>query len=151
MRFEDTAGIDAFRHLRQLLPRDLPNWARNDGLEPTAPFTVFCDGRPNMYWTEMRNATNGCVRNIGSRTGNRFVCLPMGILTGGVTLEARHDVRAQVYDLLTGHALTDFTLTKGSRVSLSQGPGAYLLVGEDTSLGPERAVHSEPGRATRRQ
>jgi hypothetical protein len=29
LRFEHSAGIDAFRHLRQILPPDLANWTRN--------------------------------------------------------------------------------------------------------------------------
>ncbi|MBI4326685.1 MAG: hypothetical protein HY674_15690, partial [Chloroflexi bacterium] len=51
-RFENTAGINAYQYLRQILPPDLASWLRNDGLEPSAPFTVFCAGQPNRYWPD---------------------------------------------------------------------------------------------------
>jgi hypothetical protein len=133
-RFEDTAGIEAFGHLRKLLPPDLAGWTRHDGLEPAAPFTVFCNGRPNRYWTDVRGATNGCHRNIGAAKGREFVCLPMGILAGGVTLEARRLLRFEVFHPLTGAAVSNLTLKGGDRFSLPQGPGAYILRG--TFLSP---------------
>jgi len=129
LRFEDTAGIDAFRHLRQILPPELASWTRNDGIEPSAPFTVFCDGQPNRYWPGMNQPTNGCVRNIGSSSGNLFVSLPMGILDGGVTLEARRAVRFEVLNPLTGTVATNLALDAGKRFTLPQGPGAYLIKG----------------------
>jgi len=129
VRFEDTAGIDAYRFLRRILPPDLASWARNDGLEPAAPFTVFCDGRPDRYWPDLPGATDGCDRNIGSANGSAFVCLPMGILGGGVTLQARRPVRLQVLNPLTGEVVSDHTLKAGERLVLPQGPGAYILKG----------------------
>ncbi len=128
-RFEDTTGIDALRFIRRILPGDLASWERNDGLEPTAPFTVFCRGQPNRYWTEVSGATNGCHRNIGSAKGDAFVCFPMGILEGGVTLEARRPLRFQVINPLTGVTITNLTMTANQRFSLSQGPGALILKG----------------------
>ena len=95
-------GIDAFLHLRRLLPADLPNWERNDGLEPSAPLTVFCQNEPNRYWTEAPTAVDGCHRNIGARKGNKFICYPMGILKNGVWLQARVPLRMEVIDPLTG-------------------------------------------------
>jgi hypothetical protein len=130
LRFEDAAGIDAFRHLRQLLPGDLASWVRNDGLQPTAPFTVLCQAKPNRYWPEVSNPTNGCVRNIGSTKAGEFVCLPMGILAGGVTLEARRDVRLEVYNPLTGTVVSNLTLSAGTALMLPQGPGAYIIKGK---------------------
>jgi len=129
MLFENTPGIDAFCHLRQILPPDLASWTRNDGVEPSAPFTVFCDGKPNQYWPDARRPTDGCVRNIGARKGGKFACLPMGILGAGLTLEARHPLRCQVFNPLTGTACTNLTLAIGRRFTLPQGPGAYLIKG----------------------
>lgn len=100
-----------------------------DGLEPNAPFTVFCNGQPNRYWPEVKGATNGCHRNIGSAKGSEFVCFPMGILAGGVTLEARRPVQFQVLQPLTGAAVSNLTLNGGERFTLAQGPGAYVLKG----------------------
>ena len=129
LRFEEVAGIEAFGHIREILPPDLASWARNDGIEPGAPFTVLCDDKPNQYWPDASGPTNGCVRNIGSSKGDQFVCLPMGILGGGVSMEARRDVRAEVFNPLTGAVVTNLTLNAGKRFTLSQGPGAYIIKG----------------------
>jgi hypothetical protein len=129
VRFEDTPGLDAFKLVGQILPADLADWTRNDGLEASAPFTVLCSGQPNRYWPEVGGATNGCHRNIGSAKGSEFVCFPMGILAGGVTLEARGPVQFQVIQPLTGAAVSNLTLKGGDRFTLPQGPGAYLLKG----------------------
>jgi hypothetical protein len=129
VRFEDTAGINAYQHLRQLLPPDLASWVRNDGLESSAPFTVFCNGRANRYWPDVSSPTNGCDRNIGSAKGREFVCFPMGILGGGVLLQARRPVRFQVFNPLTGEVVENLTLNVGSQVTLPQGPGAWILKG----------------------
>lgn len=129
VRFEDTPGIDAFQFIRRILPPDLASWTRNDGLEPSAPFTVFSDGQPNRYWPAARGATNGCLRNIGSAKGGEFMCFPLGILAGGVTLEARRPLHFQVIHPLTGVVATNVTLNGGDRFMLPPGPGAYLLKG----------------------
>jgi len=129
VRFENTAGINAYQHLRQLLPPDLASWVRNDGLESSAPFTVFCNGQANRYWPDVSSPTNGCIRNIGSIKGRQFVCFPMGILGGGVTLQARRPVRFQVFNPLTGEVVSNLTLNVGSQVTLPQGPGAWILKG----------------------
>ena len=129
VRFENTAGINAYQHLRQLLPPDLASWVRNDGLESSAPFTVFCNGQANRYWPDVSSPTNGCIRNIGSIKGRQFVCFPMGILGGGVTLQARRPVRFQVFNPLTGEVVENLTLNVASQVTLPQGPGAWILKG----------------------
>jgi hypothetical protein len=145
LRFEETPGIDAFRHLRRLLPADLPNWTRNDGIEPSAPFTAFCHGQPNRFWPEVNHATNGCVRNIGSTRGDQFVTLPMGIQSGGVTLEARRAVEFEVLNPLTGAVVTNLVLPAGKAFTLPQGPGAYILKG---NLRHTRSDLESPGKAT---
>ncbi len=129
LRFEQVPGIDAFEHLRRILPPDLARWTRNDGIEPGAPFTVLCNDMPNRYWPEVTGPTNGCVQNIGSITGDQFVCLPMGILGGGITLEARRDLWVDVRNPLTERVVTNVTMLAGKRLTLPQGPGAYLLKG----------------------
>ncbi|MBI3850244.1 MAG: hypothetical protein HY298_08145 [Verrucomicrobia bacterium] len=129
VRFEDTAGINAYQFLRQILPPDLASWVRNDGLESSAPFTVFCNGQANKYWPDVSSPSSGCDRNIGSAKGKEFVCFPMGILGGGVTLQARRPVSFQVLNPLTGAVVYNYALGTGSQVTLPQGPGAYLLKG----------------------
>ena len=53
----------------------------------------------------------------------------MGILGGGVTLQARHPVRFQVFNPLTGAVVSNQTLDAGDRFTLPQGPGAYICKG----------------------
>ena len=84
----------------------------------------------------MDRPTDGCDRNIGSTKGSEFVCLPMGILGGGVTLQARRPVRFQVFDPLTGAAVSNLTLKAGDRFALPQGPGAYILKGTFLDTAP---------------
>jgi len=96
-RFEDTSGIDCFGPALRLLPADLPNWERNDGQEARAPLTVFAGGKTNRYWSEVESARDGCLRNIGSRQGDRFVCVPIGIRGDGLQVEARQNVTFAAY------------------------------------------------------
>src|SRR6185295_1874260 len=144
VRFQDTAGINAYQYLRAILPGDLPSWVRNDGLEASAPFTVFCNGQANQYWPNVAGPTNGCDRNIGSAKGREFVCFPMGILGGGVTLQARRPARFQVFNPLSGVVVSNVTLNAGSAITLPPGPGAYILKGSfldvNTPLVPKGAL-----------
>ena len=127
--FEDTPGINAYRHLRRLLPGDLAGWVRNDGLESSAVFTVFCNGQADRYWPDASSPTDGCLRNVGSAKGGQFVCFPMGIRAGGITLQARRAVRFQVFNPLTGETVLGATLDGGNQVTLPQGPGAWIFKG----------------------
>lgn len=128
-RFEDTPAITQFRHLHEVLPADLPNWRRNDGKESTAPFTVFAAGKPNCYWPEVPASRDGCVRNIGGRKDNRFVCVPIGIRPEGVRLEAREDLHLAVIDPLTGRSMRSAHLKAGEELLLPTGAGAFILTG----------------------
>jgi hypothetical protein len=132
-KFEDTPGIDRWRPLLRLLPNDLPNWQRNDGKEPRAPFTVFADGQPDRYWPEVENARNGCVRNTGSRKGNRFVCVPIGIRPDGLQLEARESLEFTAYDPLSGETLKSAKIRPGERLTLPAGPGGLIILGRALS------------------
>jgi hypothetical protein len=130
-RFEDMPGIDRFGSIVRRLPSDLPNWARFDGNHETAPFTTFAGGQPNRYWPELDAAGDGCVRHAGSRRGARFVCVPIGIRPGGLQLAARHDLRCDIYDPLTGERLQRVSLRSNEQIKLPPGPGALLIVGEE--------------------
>lgn len=135
-RFETSAGINAYRFIRQILPPDLASWRRNDGLQAGAPLTVYCDRQPDRYWPEVSRSTDGCVRNIGSVKGAEFVCLPMGILGGGLTLQARRPVQFQVINPLTGAPVSSQTLVAGGRCTIPQGPGAYVVRGRFLDVAP---------------
>jgi hypothetical protein len=128
-RFEDTPGIDRFGHLLRLLPRDLPGWERNDGKGKRAPFTAFAGGQADRYWPEVESAPDGCVRNTGSRKGDRFVCVPIGIRPGGLQLQAREALRFTAHDPLTGKVVKAATPRRGQRVTLPPGPGGLILLG----------------------
>jgi hypothetical protein len=142
-RFENSAGINAYQNLRRFLPPDLASWSRNDGIEPGAPLTVFCNNKPNRYWPDVKRPPDGCVRNIGSVKGKEFICYPMGILRGGVTLRARRPVRFQIIHPLTGVVFSSHNLPRGDRFTLPQGPGAYIckgiLLDEKPPKNPQRS------------
>jgi hypothetical protein len=128
--FEEMPGIDRFAHVLRLLPPDLPNWERNDGKEATAPFTVFAGGEANRYWPELDSAPDGCARNTGSRKGSEFVCVPIGIRPGGLQIEAPHPLKFTAYDPLTGEMKLTANMRKGAQLTLPQGPGALIILGQ---------------------
>jgi len=139
-RFEDTPAIDRFTHLARLLPPDLPSWTRNDGKGKDAPFTAFAGGMPDRYWPEIASARDGCVRNIGGRKGDRFVCVPIGIRPGGLTLQARKHLRFTAHDPLTGEATKTATLVTGEQITLDPGPGGLILSGRILPMDAERTT-----------
>jgi hypothetical protein len=127
--FQDMQGAGAYAHLREILPPDLAGWVRNDGIEESAPFTVYCQGRANAYWTEVAGATSGCHRSCGATKGSEFVAFPMGILAGGVELEARRPVTFEVIDPIDGTVVQSLARDAGGRFTLARGRGAYILKG----------------------
>jgi hypothetical protein len=128
-RFEDMAGVNDFVYLDEILPGDFASWVRNDGKEPSAPFTTYAGGRANKWWTEVPGATSGVVRHTGKVKGNEFITLPIGIQAGGVELEARRSLAFKVYNPLTGQAAYTVTKKAGERFTLEQGPEAYIIRG----------------------
>jgi hypothetical protein len=128
-RFEDMPGLRAMHFAKDLLPADLPNWTRNDGLEAASPFTAYLANEPNRTWSDGTSATDGCIRNVGARRGSRFVCVPIGIQKDGLRLKAREAARFTVYDPLSGKALMTLHKSAGTIFRLPQGPGAYILIG----------------------
>jgi hypothetical protein len=129
VRFEDMPGIDRYQPVLRLLPPDLPNWARYAAEDATAPFTTFAGGKPNRLWQEAEPTAEGCVRHCGSRQGSRFVSMPIGIQSGGLTLVARQDAEFATYHPLTGELLVQKSLQKSESITLPEGPGALLLIG----------------------
>ena len=127
--FEQTPAIRDFRRLKDILPPDLPSWRRNDGKQKEAPFTVFAGGQPNRYVSEVSSSSDGCVRNTGSRKDDRFVCVPIGIRSEGLQLEAREGLEFKAIDPLTGTILQSAKMKVGERVTLPAGPGALVLTG----------------------
>jgi hypothetical protein len=129
-RFEETPAIDRFEPILRLLPADLPGWERNDGKGERAPFTAFAAGQPNRYWPEVDSARDGCVRNTGSRKGERFVCVPIGIRPGGLEVQARLALRFTAHDPLTGQAVLTADMRQGEKLTLPPGPGALIILGQ---------------------
>lgn len=128
-RFEETPSIREFRHLPEILPPDLPGWRRNDGKQKEAPFTVFAGGQPNRYAPEVAESYDGCVRNIGSRKEDRFVCVPIGIREGGLQIEAREEVEFDAIDPLTAKTVRSAKMKAGERMVLPAGAGGQILKG----------------------
>ena len=128
-RFEDTPAIREFNRLKDILPADLPNWRRNDGTQKDAPFTGFAGGRPNRYAAEVPASRDGCVRNIGGRKDDRFVCVPIGIRADGLQLEARVDLQFEAIDPLTGNIVRSAKMKAGERIVLPAGAGGLIVVG----------------------
>jgi hypothetical protein len=129
VRFEDTPAIGEFRHLHELLPADLPGWRRNDGKQKEAPFIVFAGGQPNRYALEVPASRDGCVRNIGSRRDERFICVPIGIRRDGLQLEARQALEFEAIDPLNGKIIRSARMNRGDRTVLPAGPGGLILKG----------------------
>jgi hypothetical protein len=69
------------------------------------------------------------VRLVGSRQGDRFVYLAIGIRPGGLQLEFERPVHLRVCDPLTGDPLMEGDKQAGERFTLPQGPGAWILLG----------------------
>ena len=128
-RFEDMPAIGDYTKLQTILPPDLAGWTRNDGLEPDAPLTVLLDDQADTYWTDPAAADAGVLRNVGAVSGDDFVCLPMGILSGGVDFEARRALSIGVFHPIDGAEVLQRDLAEGERVHLDQGPGAWLVKG----------------------
>jgi hypothetical protein len=127
--FEQTPGINLYGTLLRLLPADLTTWQRNDGKSEDAPFTAFAKGKANRYWPEIETSDDGCVRNIGSRMNDRFICIPIGIRDQGLTLQARHAMDIETFDPLTGQMLRSASLNRDDKITLAQGAGAWIIVG----------------------
>jgi hypothetical protein len=128
-RFEATPALRQFSHLQKVLPADLPGWQRNDGNQKEAPFTVFANGQRDRYWPEVPGSRDGCVRNIGSRKQDRFVCVPIGIRPGGLELEAREALEFDAIDPLSGSTLRSAKMNNGERIVLPAGAGGLIIVG----------------------
>jgi hypothetical protein len=128
--FEQTAGFAAYRYMQDIIPGDVASWIRNDGKESSAPFTAYCNGQANKYWTDVAGASSGCHRNIGGRKGIEFICFTQGVLGGGVTLEARQQLTFKVYNPLTGAIVVDTTTKNtGQQITLPMGNEIYIIKG----------------------
>lgn len=128
-RFEDTPSIRDFRHLSDILPPDLPAWRRHDGKQKEAPFTVSASGQPNRYAPEVPGSPDGCVRNIGSRKDDRFICIAIGIRQGGLPLEARENLEFDAIDPLTTQPVRSAKMKAGDRLLLPAAAGGLILKG----------------------
>lgn len=134
--FQDKPGVDKFGHVLDILPADVANWQRNDGIQASAPFTVFAGGQANTHWPDISNPASGVVRNTGSVRQDKFFTLPIGILGGGVELQARQDMTFQVFNPLTGVVVLETTKRTDERFTLPQGPEAYIIKGTFAGDGP---------------
>jgi hypothetical protein len=75
------------------------------------------------------------VRNTGSRKGDEFICVPIGIRDDGLEVEARQALEFTAYDPLTGKALKSATMQPEESLTLPRGPGALIIVGRTPPMG----------------
>ena len=129
-RFQEMPGVDRFAAVMRLLPPDLAGWERNDGKGKGAVFTAYAGGQADRYWPEVKGARDGCVRNVGGRKGERFVCVAIGIKPEGLELEAREAVELAAHDPLTGEVVKAAKLRAGERVRVPGRLGALIVVGK---------------------
>jgi hypothetical protein len=143
------AATCAFMNLKSIIPANVQNWTRNDGLEAAAPFTVFCGSQPNAYWwyPTPYGGNDGCHTNAGSRSGNEFICYPMGIRSGGLLLQAREPMTAVAVNPLNGAILVGGVLNTGQQALLPQGPEAWVIRGTQgiAAQSPYAGVIQLPG------
>ena len=111
-RFEDTPAVGSYRHIARILPNDLANWRTSDGNDPDSPV-----------------GAEGCVSMACNISGDRIVCIPVGIRPEGLTLTARMPMELRAVDLLTGKEITKTKMTSGQRVTLPAASGAWVLMG----------------------
>jgi hypothetical protein len=131
-QFQEMPGVGDFEKVLKILPPDLPEWTRNDGRELSAPFTAYAGDQADKWWPEVKEAKSGVVRNTGAvkPSGRQFVTLPIGLLKGGVTLQARKAMDVRVFHPLNGSVITNMNLDRGAKFWLPQGSGAYVVRGE---------------------
>jgi len=128
----DAAGANAFVHLRNIVPADLPSWSQKNAHWSDSPFLVYAgDERGQLQadhmWPDLHNPSSGVVRAYGAVSGNEFFVFPMGIL-GRVIMEPRRDVEFDVINIMTGVNIATRTLNAGQRFELS-GADALILRG----------------------
>ncbi len=137
-QFETMAGITNLRHVQELLPGDIANWQRTEGKDTISPFTNYANGVANRWWTEVSNPTSGAVRHIANVRGDEFYTLPIGILGGGLQLQARQNMTIQVFNPLDGTVVLEAMPAANEHLTLDQGPEAYLIRGNFADGGPAR-------------
>lgn len=137
MSFSDLPWLGRFADLMKILPRDLSDWKTNDGLEPSAPFTVFLDGTPNAYWKTPEQHKTGLLRACGATSGPEFIVLPVGILEEGAVLEVRAAMAFTEYSLPDCQGSPVRNLAKGERFELNAALGTCLLRGRYSQETPK--------------
>ena len=114
-------------------------WRFHHDRQKESPFTVFENGHANRFWPDVPESRDGCVRATGSRAGDRFVSIPMGIREIGLQILAREPVRFKVFEPLTGKVIMTTELKAGDQRRLPQGPGGLIILGQtllQASCGP---------------
>ena len=72
------------------------------------------------------------MRNAGSRKGDRFVCVPIGIRPGGLQIEARQALELTAYDPLSGAVVASGRVQTGPAGHRAARPWALVILGRVT-------------------
>jgi hypothetical protein len=130
----DMGGADAFQHVRELVPPELPGWTRRPPGDLDAPFVVYAEDAsgtlvPDASWMDVAEPPrSGVVRAYAATRDTEFVVVPIGIL-GSVTLEARRALTYEAFDPVTGARVGGEELAAGARTTLSAPGGALVIRG----------------------
>jgi hypothetical protein len=130
-RLEEMPAVADFGFVRRTLPPDVANWRRTEGDAEFAPFVTFADGQPNKPWTDVPGAKTGALRHLSCDRGEEFYTLPIGILPGGVEIQARRKMTVEIFHPVTGKSRRAVLVAR-ERTHLPQGDGAYLIRGRFT-------------------
>lgn len=130
--FENMAGLESFKAMKQYTPSDLSSWSRKNAHWNDSPFKVYAkDERGNLLadtmWPDLGHRGEGAVRAYGAVKGNEFFVLPMGI-KGSVTMEPRRTMEFDVINPMTGEVLETKRLGAGTKFEL-RGDDVFVLKG----------------------
>jgi hypothetical protein len=125
-------GIDAFKHLKQIIPDDLASWTPKNAHWPDSPFRAYARDAagnllPDKMWPDLRGAAGGAVRVYAAVKDNEFFVVPLGV-KGALILEPRRPATLEVIDPMTGQVSDQKSLQSGERFEL-KGHELFVLRG----------------------
>lgn len=123
------AIYDAVAHVDSLIPDGVENWTNaNDGWTPPNPVHPL----PTTQFWEIGRGDHGVNRNYAAIDGDRFVCMPCGVLHH-VEMRARQQCEIKVFHPLTRQLVGQRQLSAGETVRLdgdANANTAFIVVGQ---------------------
>lgn len=125
--FESMPGIYSFKHLRRLLPRDLPNWTRSDGSDETFPVSISCERSCNGKL--LRSTGADCMYVPGAQSGQEFIASPMGIADSGINIKFLCAAKVKISDPITGKTILHKKVNANDIITIPKGSGICIIRG----------------------